>query len=76
MKTDQEIFELRAKVCEEFFKFSNSCKKELSVNDEFIAFTLLTYCGTFLGGAIDRETAERAFELGFSMGERITGHPK
>lgn len=70
--TNQEIFDLRAKVAEEFFAFSNSCKRKYQVNDEFIAFTLLTYCGCFLGGNITKEDGLRAFEMAFDMGRKLT----
>lgn len=76
MKTDQEIFELRGKIASEFFKFSNECTSKYEVNEEFMAFTLLTYAGCFLGGRISRKDALKAFNMGFEMGEKITEHSR
>lgn len=72
MISDQEITELRFNVESELFKFVSECKKKFNVNDEFIAFTILTYCGCFLGGAIPKKVAQRAFDMAFAMGDQIS----
>lgn len=72
MRTNQEIEDLQAKVREAYLEFDGLLCRELSVNSEFIAISLLTCFGVFLGGNITKEDALRAFNMGIEFGERIT----
>ena len=71
--TDDEIHDLRAAAAKCVFGAVHKTADELGVNDEFIAFALLSYCGAFLGGVISREDARKIFWQAFAMGEKISG---